>query len=87
VDRRCRDLAPSRTGDGDQIRFGLAVVTFRIPPLGGSTESVLQDPIRADRAESYSSDRLNPPPKLQVVPTVKSLARCAKQSGGNAETL
>jgi DNA-binding winged helix-turn-helix (wHTH) protein len=31
--------APSRLSDGDQIRLGSVVVTFRIPPPAGSTET------------------------------------------------
>ena len=31
--------APSALGDGDQIRLGSVVVTFRIPPPAGSTET------------------------------------------------
>jgi DNA-binding winged helix-turn-helix (wHTH) protein len=32
--------APLALGDGDQIRLGSVVVTFRIPPSAGSTETV-----------------------------------------------
>jgi DNA-binding winged helix-turn-helix (wHTH) protein len=35
-----RITAPYRLADGDQIRLGSVVITFRIPPLAGSTESV-----------------------------------------------
>ncbi len=31
--------APLTLGDGDQIRLGSVVVTFRIPPVTGSTET------------------------------------------------
>ena len=34
-----RVTSPSRLGDGDQIRIGSVVVTFRIPPAVGSTET------------------------------------------------
>ena len=34
-----RVSAPSRLTDGDQIRLGSVVVTFRIPPPAGSTET------------------------------------------------
>ncbi len=32
--------APTRLEDGDQIRLGSVIVTFRIPPPAGSTETV-----------------------------------------------
>lgn len=35
-----RVTAPCRLTDGDQIRLGSVVITFRIPPAVGSTESV-----------------------------------------------
>jgi DNA-binding winged helix-turn-helix (wHTH) protein len=35
-----RITAPYRLADGDQIRLGSVVITFRIPPMAGSTESV-----------------------------------------------
>ena len=35
-----RVTAPCRLADGDQIRLGSVVITFRIPPPVGSTESV-----------------------------------------------
>jgi pSer/pThr/pTyr-binding forkhead associated (FHA) protein len=35
-----RITAPYRLADGDQIRLGSVVITFRIPPIAGSTESV-----------------------------------------------
>jgi DNA-binding winged helix-turn-helix (wHTH) protein len=34
-----RVTAPSTLADGDQIRLGSVVITFRIPPPGGSTET------------------------------------------------
>jgi DNA-binding winged helix-turn-helix (wHTH) protein len=37
-----RVTAPSRLADGDQIRLGSVIVTFRIPPPAGSTETAHQ---------------------------------------------
>jgi pSer/pThr/pTyr-binding forkhead associated (FHA) protein len=36
-----RVTAPTRLADGDQIRLGSVVITFRIPPPPGSTETAL----------------------------------------------
>lgn len=35
-----RVTEPQRLADGDQLRFGSVVVTFRLPPAPGSTETV-----------------------------------------------
>ena len=37
-----RITAPSTLSDGDQIRLGSVVITFRIPPPAGSTETALR---------------------------------------------
>ena len=37
-----RITTPCRLADGDQIRLGSVVVTFRIPPAPGSTDTVSQ---------------------------------------------
>lgn len=38
--RAQRVTSPCRLADGDQIRLGSVVITFRIPPLVGSTDTV-----------------------------------------------
>jgi pSer/pThr/pTyr-binding forkhead associated (FHA) protein len=34
-----RLTSPSRLADGDQLRLGSVVITFRVPPPAGSTET------------------------------------------------